>query len=255
MDNLGIGIMTSINLRSRYEACKLTWLKDFKNVYLFGGNIPDNNLISIQEAGEDWNSAFLKQQMGLKYIYIDNPNYDWYSISGCDTILFKDNLIKQLSNYDPNDDILISQLCGTWCSEPILHESGIQSNNSFRAIAGGSSFFISNSLMKKCFDVIDEFNEYWENISNGNYGCSDVALSLMVKKYFNIDPIESKYMFSQHPEHYIDIMYNEDSKNRIWYKSEESRNFEPFIKNAISFHYIKPDEMEFIYEKYSKIKN
>ena len=33
MDNLGIGIVTSINLKERYTACKNTWVNDFKNVF------------------------------------------------------------------------------------------------------------------------------------------------------------------------------------------------------------------------------
>ena len=254
MDNLGIGVMTSIRLKDRYESCKSTWLKDFDNVYLFGGNIPDENLIPIVEAGEDWASAFLKQQLGLKYMYNHNPNYDWYSISGCDNVLFKENAIRHLSNYNPNDDLLISQLCGTWCDSPRLYESGIVGEHSFTAIGGGASFFISNSLMKKCSEIIDEFNEHWTALSSRSYGCSDVALSLMVKRYFGVNPTESKYMFGQHPKFYEDIMHNEDSKNRIWYNTEESRNFAPFMADAVSFHYIKPDEMESIYKKYSNKK-
>jgi hypothetical protein len=147
-DNLGIGVMSSVNFKERYTACKLTWLKDFNNTYIFGGNNAnqvDSNLLSIESAGEDWESCFLKQQLGLKHMYEDNPNYDWYSISGCDNILFKDRLLKELSNYNPNDDFLISQLCGVWTLVPYLHEcGGVENDNSFRSIAGGASFFISN---------------------------------------------------------------------------------------------------------------
>ena len=71
-DNLGIGVVTSINLKERYTACKNLWLKDFDNTYLFGGNGNDENLISIHSAGEDYNSHFLKQQFGLKHMYEDN---------------------------------------------------------------------------------------------------------------------------------------------------------------------------------------
>lgn len=254
-DNLGIGIMSSVNFKDRYTACKLTWLKDFDNSYIFGGhnaNEVDNNLISIEGAGENWESCFLKQQLGLKHMYDDNPNYDWYSISGCDNILFKDKLLKELSNYNSNDDLLISQKCGIWTVTPYLHECGVENDNSFYSIAGGASFFISNSLMKKCYTVIDEFNEYWNDISKSPigrfYGCADVALALMINKYFNIRVTENKYMLSQNVSHYEDVIHNENSTDRKWYPNWKSLS--EIISNPVSLHYIKPFEMEEIYKKY-----
>ena len=93
---IGIGVVTSSNLKNRYNACKNTWLKDFENTYLFGGNGNDPSLINIVEAGEDYNSHFLKQQLGLKYMYNDNDSYDWYCMTSCDAILFKDSTIREL---------------------------------------------------------------------------------------------------------------------------------------------------------------
>ena len=254
-DKLGIGVMSSINFKDRYTACKLTWLKDFDNTYIFGGhesNKVDNNLISIEEAGEDWRSCFLKQQLGLKHMYEDNSNYDWYSISGCDNVLFKDKLLEELSKYNPNDDLLISQKCGIWTVTPYLHECGVESDNSFYSIAGGASFFISNSLMKKCYPIINDFNQYWTDISNSGpswlYGCADVAISLMVNKYFGVRATENKYMFGQNPSHYEYIINNESSPDRIHFP--DLKGLSSRISNPISFHYIKPFEMKEIYEKY-----
>ena len=249
-DNLGIGIMSSVNFKDRYTACKLTWLKDFDNTYIFGGhnsNEVDSNLISIEGAGEDWESCFLKQQLGLKYMYDDNPNYNWYSISGCDNILFKNNLIKELNNYNPNEDFLISQKCGIWTVTPNLYECGVENDDSFYSIAGGASFFISNSLMKKCYATIDDFNKYWKNISGASYGCADVAIALMVRRLGFI-PTENEYMFSQNPSHYEDVINNENSANRKWYPNWKELSNK--ISNPVSFHYIKPLEMKEIYEKY-----
>jgi hypothetical protein len=53
LSKIGIGVVTSSNLKKRYDACKNTWLKDFENTYLFGGNGNDSSLINITEAGED----------------------------------------------------------------------------------------------------------------------------------------------------------------------------------------------------------
>jgi len=76
MDNIGVGVVTSTRLKERYMACKNTWSKDFQNVFFFGGYLQDDNLISISQAGEDYNSHFLKQQLGFKYMFEKNPNFD-----------------------------------------------------------------------------------------------------------------------------------------------------------------------------------
>ena len=61
--NISIGVMTSINLKERYNACKNTWAVDFENIYFLGGNLSnEDDLVKIDGAGEDWNSAFLKQK-------------------------------------------------------------------------------------------------------------------------------------------------------------------------------------------------
>jgi hypothetical protein len=236
-DNIGISLVTSINLKSRYTACKETWVNDFDNIYLFGGNVPDENLIPLSEAGEDYNSHFLKQQLGLKYIYEDNPNYDWYCVSNCDNVLFKNKIMEELAKYDSKSDILLGQPCGTWTDEPFIHENR-NANNTFTALAGGACFFISNSLMKKCYDVIDDFNQLWTQNAGSCYPFSDVAISYMIHKYFNIEPTHSSYMFSQNPLHYESESHLYDYDVRL------------LIKTPMTFHYIGPVEMSDIYEKY-----
>jgi hypothetical protein len=250
-DNLGIGVMSSVNFKERYTSCKLTWLKDFDNTYIFGGHnasSKDKNLISIENAGEDWESCFLKQQMGLKYMYDVNPDMDWYSISGCDNVLFKNKVVEELNKFDKNLDILLSQPCGLWTDYPNIHE--IESEQSsgliFRSIAGGASFFISNSLMKKCYPILDEFNDEWKRISGGNYGCADVGIAYMIKKYFNVDVTHVLSMLSQNPSHY------ENPENDIWYRDYPS-HVSDLVKSPMSLHYIRPNEMEYIYKKYSKL--
>lgn len=253
-DGLGIGVMSSVNFKDRYNACKLTWLKDFDNTYIFGGhksNEVDDCLISIENAGEDWPSCFLKQQMGLKYMYEDNSNYDWYSISGCDNVLFKEKLISEIKNYDPNLDFFIGQKCGFWTDVPVLKESHNGHENTFCTIAGGASFFISNSLMKKIYPYIIEFNEYWKKNAFGIiYGCADIAISLMIKRYASIEVTENPYLFGQSDRYYLNVINNEFDVNRRWYSLENIKNFEKNIQTPISLHYIKPDEMSEIYEKY-----
>lgn len=230
MDNIGIAVVTSPNLKERYNACVSTWVKDFDHVYLFGGNIPDENLISIKEAGEDYNSHFLKQQLGLKYIYEDNPNYDWYVLASCDNVLFRDRMMAELKRYNQNDEIYIAQSCGMvdytdgyWKN----HINGICGGLTYMAAAGGGGIYISNALMKRSYSIIDEFNDFWKRNAGEAYPWSDSA-TLMFKKYFDINITHSDNIFGQHPTY-----YDKD-----------------IIKDAISFHYIKPNEMQDIYKKY-----
>jgi len=223
---ISIGIMTSYKLKERYNACKDVWCKDFENVYFFGGDIYDPNLIRLDNVGEDYDSAFLKQQLGLKKMYEYDPNMDWYCFLGCDNILFK-NRIDKLNDFDTNKDYIIGQ-----CYNRFETINGININ----LIAGGGGIFISNSLMKKIYPFIDEFNEHWRNLNlitettsnNISYPHGDVAIVYMVKKFFGVDSTHLDGLHSQNPDKYKD-----------------DDNYLP-----LTFHYICPEEMKKIYEKY-----
>jgi hypothetical protein len=126
-----------------------------------------------------------------------------------------------------------------------IHGVDDDSGDRFRAIAGGAGFFISNSLMKKCYKVIDDFNTHWVSISGSYYTCSDVAISYMMNKYFNLKMKNLFYLLSQPPNHYEEAI------------SENSKLYENYgvplsdcLNSPMSFHYIKPDQMEDIYIRY-----
>ena len=232
-DNLGIGIMTSINLKDRYMACKNSWLSDFNNIFLFGGDTEDNNLIRLKNVGEDYSSCFLKQQLGLKYIYEKNNNYDWYCMVGCDTILYKNNIIKELKNFDRDKDLFLGQ----------TNNNMIVNNTNILTIAGGGGFFISNSLMRKIYPKILEFNHIWKNLSDSNklpvpYAIADIAIAYMIKLYFNIDAIHISGMYSQNP-----IKYTKNN-NYCNLNIEDIKK----LNCPLSYHYIKPNEMNYIYK-------
>ena len=246
-NNIGVGVVTSSNLVDRYTACKNTWINDFSKVYLFGGNGGDASLIPIKEAGENYNSHFLKQQLGLKYMFEDDDSLDWYCVTSCDAILFRNSTENELKNYDPNSDLVICQPCGYWTHIPFLHEVSEESESTFRAIAGGAGFFISNSLMRKCYKIIDEFNNHWSEISGGVYPFSDVAIAYMIKKYFNIELTSCPYILSQPPNHYEGAINGDE--NAKWYVDHPIPLSE-CLKRPLSFHYIKPEQMNEIYQKY-----
>lgn len=230
--SVAIGIMTAPVLEKRYTACIKTWVQDFNHIYLFGGYASQNELISLGNIGEDYKSAFLKQQLGLKYMYNNNPNADWYSIVGCDTIVFKDRLIAELSKFDSTQDLFVGTYYKPYSIDDI----------DFVSLHGGPGFYLSNSLMKKIMAIMDDFNIYWYNksqtgeLSNVDYSSSDTALSYMVKKYFNID-------FTP-----IRLLFGDVAALNEW----ESQQVHPVLdeNKPIALHYIKAERIAEYYQKY-----
>jgi hypothetical protein len=229
---VSIGIMTAPTLFLRYRACIKTWVQDFDYIYLFGGYQSKNELISLGNIGENYKSAFLKQQLGLRFMYRNNPNLDWYSIVGCDTLLFKDRLIAELSNFDADQDLFLGSYYNDYSIDSI----------SFTSIHGGPGFYISNSLMKKIIPIIDKFNIEWYNKSqsgklNGiDYSQSDLALSFMIKKYFNID-------FTSIPLLFGDVSIFDDLVAK-------KNNFISQEDFPVGLHYVKASRMDYYYQKY-----
>lgn len=229
---ISIGIMTAPTLYSRYSECIKTWVQDFEYIYLFGGYKSKDELISLGNIGENYKSAFLKQQLGLRFMYKNNPNLDWYSIVGCDTILFNERLIVELSKFDSGDDLFL----GTYYNEFSIE------NIHFASIHGGPGFYISNSLMKKIIPMIDEFNIEWYNKSqsgklNGiDYSQSDLALSFMIKKYFNINFTPMRLLFGD-----VSIFDDLESKKESSISDDD---------RPIGLHYVKASRMNYYYQKY-----
>jgi hypothetical protein len=212
--------------------CVKTWAQDFDYIYMFGGYKSKDELISLGNIGENYKSAFLKQQLGLKFMYRNNPNLDWYSIVGCDTILFKERLVTELSKFDASQDLFV----GTYYNDYSIE------NLNFTSIHGGPGFYLSNSLMKKVFPIIDEFNIEWYNKSqsgklNGiDYSQSDLAISFMIKKYFNITFTPMRLLFGD-VKNFDEIVL----KNNCTIPNEEK---------PIALHYVKASRMDDYYQKY-----
>jgi hypothetical protein len=224
--SISIGVATSRNRVDRFSTTKNTWGKDFDHFYMFGGNATQDSdpLIKIEQAEEDWGSFFLKQHLGLKYMFERNPDDDWYCFVGDDHILFKKNIENFLKNYNPKQHFLICQTYNRFLSI---------NNFEFEVFAGGAAFFISNTLKKKINKITDNFNEEWLNLYHNGllpescYACGDISMSYLVKKYFDVNLTHCDRMFSQNPSFYQNI------------------------QNPLSFHYISAHEMQSIYDKYS----
>lgn len=235
---ISIGIVTSTNLRSRYLACKNTWTKDFDHVYYFVGNDGDDpDQISVPGAGEDYNSYFPKQQYALMYMYELNPNDDWYCVIGCDHILFKRNIENFLKDKNSNIDQIF---CETWRGVNAVGNPRIESIDGFKfeLFAGGAGFFLSNSAMRKLYQILVMVTQEWfdicssgrvNQISMCSYASGDVALAYSLSKYLNLQPTHVDGMYSQNPC---------SDPNQI-------------VVNPLTLHRIKPEEMKEIYERFN----
>jgi hypothetical protein len=222
MPTLSVGIMSSYRLEKATIECQNSWLKYFETYFIFVGFKKMKGAISLGRIGEDWTSAFLKQQLGLKYMFNNDKSYNWYSILGTDNILYKERIEQALSSFNHDQKYFI----GTRLKE--LTIDGIN----FDCLAGGGGFFISNGLMREIFEFLDDFNVIWYNLYksrriNYPYGASDIALSFMLKKYFDCNLQRIDGLYTSHPRDY---------------------DFE--IKKPITLHYIKPYEMSDVFKKY-----
>jgi hypothetical protein len=253
MDNFVVGVVTSKNLEKRYRTCMDTWAKDFDFIHFFGGELEDESLIKVPGAGDDYYSHFPKQQYGLKYLFEVYPDMDWYNMASCDNVLYKSTVVGELSKYDSDQPLFITEPCGTWVDLPFIRcVNGDEktTGTKFTASAGGASFWISNSLMKLIYPYFDEFNKYWIEKAGTNLPYSDVAISYMIKKYTNIDLTYNNTMFSQNLSFYENLINNPSDPNRIWYDDVRLDSIIQGLKNPMSFHYVLPDEMDQLYKKF-----
>lgn len=239
-NNVCVGIMTSVNLINRFTACKDTWLKEFKYKYMFGGYLKHQDLICLgDKVGEDYNSAFKKQFLGYKYMYEQTQNNDevqWYYLVGCDTFAFGDNITNLLKGYNSKQDLYIG---GERHSGHVNHYLKNPPNFDLRYASGGPGFFISKSLMKKMYPLLETFIYIWPEVFHIEYNnkmhpaACDNALAYFLWRYLNI--LETIVHDS------IDGFYH----SRI-------EEYGQIIDKPIAFHYVKPEEMyQYYTRKYS----
>lgn len=127
----------------------------------------------------DYNSASLKQNLGIKYI-VDNYDFDFIHVCGTDTFLVIDNMEKLIENYNPNENLAIG---GHGCHREIDGERTY-------FMSGGPGFLLSNNCCQLLYSYLDKMYENWiqQCIKDNNQhligGC-DVAISYYLQKKTN----------------------------------------------------------------------
>lgn len=114
-------------------------------------NFVGNEFVYLPGVKNDYESASLKQNLGIKYI-IDHYSFDFIHICGGDTFLVIDNMEKLIENYDPNENIAIG---GHGCHRNI---DGI----STYFFSGGPGILLSNKCCILLYDLLENMFDEWK---------------------------------------------------------------------------------------------
>lgn len=180
---LGICVMTTIinpfytnQLKSVLE----TWYQDALDHHLlirfYVGNQTDSKypLTPLPGVGEDYQSAFLKQFLGLKDLYQEDP--DFLLVVGTDNYVVLSRLLQDLEQWNPDDPLY-------------LGGHGLYRQLDQKAIyfhSGAAGFILSRGGMKKILPHLDHFSDRWREICQRNNSlyllpAGDVALGYLVQ--------------------------------------------------------------------------
>lgn len=131
--------------------------------------------VYLRGVGNDYDSASLKQNLGIKYI-VDNYNFDFIYVCGGDTFLVIDNIEKLIKNNDANENIAIG---GHGCYRNIDNERTY-------FMSGGSGFLLSNRCCNLLYDWLEGMFDDWKQKCIEQeldlISCCDVAISYYLQK-------------------------------------------------------------------------
>lgn len=145
--------------REQVMKIKETWYKRAcqKNllVLFFLGEEPTDitgsEFIYLSSVGNDYESASLKQNLGIKYI-VDNYDFDFLHVCGTDAFLVIDNMIKLVELYDPSENIVIG---GHGCYRMI-------DGKKTYFMTGGCGFLLSKKCCSILYTLLDGMYQNWK---------------------------------------------------------------------------------------------
>lgn len=175
--------------RYRDQVIKIreTWYKRAleKNMlvlFFLGEELTDligDEFIYLPGIGNDYESASLKHNLGIKYV-IDHYNFDFIHVCGGDTFLVIDNMEKLIEMYDPNENLAIG---GHGCHRIVDDEK-------MYYLGGGSGYLLSNKCCILLYDLLENMFNDWkkkcieQDIMYLMPSC-DVAISYYLQKKIN----------------------------------------------------------------------
>jgi len=156
--------------------------KNMLVLFFLGEELTDligDEYIYLPGVKNDYDSASLKQNLGIKYI-IENYNFDFIHICGTDTFLVIDNMEKLIQKYDSTENIAIG---GHGCHRDIDGEK-------VYFMSGGPGFLLSIKCCNLLYNYLGSLYEDWKKICIDDHNeylipCCDVAISYYLQKKIN----------------------------------------------------------------------
>lgn len=165
MNKLSVCVMSTLandKYKSQIMGCRETWGKQAEEkdiiVRYFCGNIKDENfsfVTHLDNVGDDYYSATLKQYYGLKYLLKQHPS-EFYLIIGTDTYININRVLQMLDKYNYKNSLIIGGYGQT---------RNIFGYNVFFSLGGGG-IFLSHSALKQLAPLFDQLLIDWEIETN-----------------------------------------------------------------------------------------
>lgn len=189
---LSIGLLaTAISKKyvEQIEACKDTWCERAKDlgvsVFFFGGYKQHPGVINLEGVKEDYNSAFDKQFLGLKWM-IENSPSEFYLFGGTDNYFDIDNLLKYVDEFNHHEKLFIGGHGDVRivCGKRLYFHSG------------GAGIMLSHSLLKELYDqnvLSKETHKKWcEATANAYPAACDLAISHYVDEVRDVKVVKDQ---------------------------------------------------------------
>jgi hypothetical protein len=178
------------------------------------------NYIYLTGVSNDYKSASIKQNLGLKYIY-ENYNPDFVFTCGTDTFVNIDNMLSYIDTFDKNKNLYIGGHGDTRLVE----------NNSLYFHSGGAGFIITNKALSDIYlDLYDMYEKWISFCPPELRDACDVAISYFLKRV-NTEVVKNKKFYSCN---YLGYAYNNT------YKCCNIEN----IKDIITCHHMNMEDFD-----------
>lgn len=227
---------TAKNHKSKAVHVKNTWGRRC-NKLLFMSNVEDNDLGSIGLNGtDDPDHLFGKTKQSFQYIYKNYLNeYDWFLKADDDTYVILENLRYMLSAYSTEDPI--------WFGSQFRVKIPAKNFNHVY-MSGGAGYVLSREAVRRLVE-----DAYFSKTGIETTGPEDALLGLFLS-IVHVTPVDSRdnigreRFFPFEPRaHLVPDKHPSD----YWYYEYSLHEIKDGLQccsdNAISFHYVNPNDM------------
>ena len=270
-ENVAVGVFTGVDYYHRAKAIKETWGSYFENIF-YHGFTPDSSLPITQVPitgphTEDYQSALYKEILGLKQMFDECSNVEWYFSCGCDTYAHPRNLVETLSRFPSDQPLLIGGHCGEIrrrnhlrnVKRPSLLNYLRYFPSRLRYPSGGAGFALSRTLLEQIRPYLDDLIKWWEMTWKAGAPLSfaaDVCVTYGVHRFAGVRVTETKGFYALHWIRYVSSaqlarpgILSPDLQKRFGNQVGDHSTTSPLVDRPISFHYLEPDDMVAVHKR------